>query len=216
MKIVKIIIFLLISNPSLANNLTNDKFERKKLGFSISKPSDWQFVSEKEHLEKLKSIKIANEDLREQLIKLSPAPLVAMVKHKEPFSNLNPSFKINVKPIGKFANSIARITKTREILAKEILEEIIPNFKQILNNFKVRQKPVSLKISGLDAAYARFDYSLPVIDKKILRVASQIWIIPQKNYYYLIGSITRQDEETGSRDEIKKIIDSIKISTKSN
>ena len=42
-------------------------------------------------------------------------------------------------------------------------------------------------------------------------VASEMWIVPRGDYFFIIAGATRQDEKSGPRSEIATIINSIKI-----
>jgi hypothetical protein len=57
----------------------------------------------------------------------------------------------------------------------------------------------------------RINYSLQIPDGRSFPTTSEMWIVPKGNYFYMIGAGTRQDEKTGSRREIRQILDSVKI-----
>lgn len=199
MKFIKIFIFLLLSSNALAGN--SDDFENKMFGFKMSKPSDWHFLTAKEHYEGLKRINLEDKKFQEILAKKSSAPMVVITKHQEPFDDLNPSFKVSVKPIGRLINSNALKT----------IEAMTPIFEKMFTNFKIQQKPTKIKIFGLEASYTRFNYSVSIPDGRTFPATSEIWIIPKENYFFMIGVGFRQDEKTGSYDEIKSILDTIVI-----
>ena len=41
------------------------------------------------------------------MLKYATAPLVAMMKYPEPFDDVNPSFKANIKPLGQLKGKTA-------------------------------------------------------------------------------------------------------------
>jgi len=68
--------------------------------FEVSKPASWQFVTAEQNLENLRNTKLNDEEFHRLMLRYSNAPLVAMMKHPEPFGDLNPSFKVQIKPFG--------------------------------------------------------------------------------------------------------------------
>ena len=133
--------------------------------------------------------------------KYATAPLVAMMKYPEPYDDLNPSFKINIKPLGRL----------KGIDGKAIVALILPQFQKLLQDYELVQEPVEKEISGLKAGYARLNYTLEIPDGRIFPTTSELWIIPRGDYYFIIGAGTRQDEKTGTRSEIAEILKSLKI-----
>ncbi len=57
----------------------------------------------------------------------------------------------------------------------------------------------------------RIDYSLTIPDGRFFPTASELWIVPRGDYFFMIGAGTRQDEKTGSRKEILKILNSVEL-----
>jgi len=45
----------------------------------------------------------------------------------------------------------------------------------------------------------------------VFPTASELWIVPRGDYFFLIGAGTRQDEKTGGRDEIRSILGTVRI-----
>jgi len=200
MKIIRIIALILFSFSSSAFADSSNDFENKTIGLKLSKPSDWQFMTAKEYFENLKRVEMDDKKFQELIVKYASAPVVLIAKYPEPLDDLNPSFKINIKPIGQLQNSSA----------KETLEMMIPSIKNIFKDSKIDQEPINTEVAGLKGAYARFKYSAP-LDGKTIPAIAEIWIIPNGDYFFMIGSSFRQDEKNGSHAEIKEILDSIVI-----
>ncbi len=197
MKIIKIIFALLIAIQVSASNL--NKFENPTAEFSIVKPNDWQFITAEQNIENLKRTEFNDKEFHQAMLKYSTAPLVAMVKYPETFDDLNPSIKVNIKPLGQLKGAGP----------KKIMGLILPQLKKMFQDFKLVQVPKDLKISGHNAAYMRIDYSMNTPDGRSFPTTSEMWIVPRGDYFFMIGSGTRQDEQTGSRAEIGKILSSI-------
>lgn len=198
MKIVQVIM-LLLSFSVCADN--NNKFESVTVGFKVLKPNGWQFVTADENLENINRIRLNNEEFHKLMLKHSTAPLVAMMKYPEPFDDLNPSFKVTTKPLGQF----------KGLDPKKILAILIPQFEKIFQNLDLVQPPKDTKVAGLDAAYMRIHYSLAIPDGRVFPTSSELWVVPRGSYFFLLGAGTRQDEKTGSRAEINKILNTVEI-----
>ena len=121
MKLLKILALMLITGFAYADP---NVFEDTTIGFKVTKPSEWRFVTSKEHIDNLKRIELEDEDIKQKLIKYSRVPLVAMAKYPDSFNDLNPSFKVTIRPIGKLRNATA----------KQILEVLETQFKTIYQN----------------------------------------------------------------------------------
>jgi hypothetical protein len=65
-------------------------------------------------------------------------------------------------------------------------------------------------VSGMKAAYARIDYTLRAGGEEF-PTASELWIVPRGDFFFILGAGTRQDEKSGSRQEIDAIVKSIRL-----
>ena len=140
-----------------------------------------------------------DKDFHKAMIKYSTVPLVVIMKYPEPFDDINPSFKVNIKPLGRLKGTDP----------KKILKLLLPQFSKIFEDFELIQAPVDTKVSGDAAAYMRINYSMKTQDGRVFPTTSEMWIVPRGDYFFMIGSGTRQDEKTGSRSEIERIVSSI-------
>ncbi|MEJ1355967.1 MAG: hypothetical protein RPU91_13920 [Candidatus Sedimenticola sp. (ex Thyasira tokunagai)] len=197
MKLIFIIILLTITLSVSADS--SNKFVSVSTEFELTKPTEWHFVTAEEHLNNLKKVEMTDDEFKQLMLKYSTAPLVAMIKYEEPFNDLNPSFKVNIKPLGQLKGADP----------KQILGLFLPQFERLFKDFSLEQQPIDMTISGLNAGYMRINYSLAIPDGRTFPTTSELWIVPRGNYFFMIGAGTRQDEKTGSRDEIKEILSSI-------
>jgi hypothetical protein len=55
------------------------------------------------------------------------------------------------------------------------------------------------------------NYTMEIPDGRSFQTTSELWIVPRGDYFFMIGAGTRQDEKTGSREEIQDILASLKI-----
>lgn len=197
MKVLQLLVLTLFSSIALAG--TPNKFESLTVGLEVTKPSEWQFITAEENLENIKKIKLNDAEFHQQMLKYSTAPLVAIMKYPEPFDDLNPSFKVNIKPLGQL----------KGVDPKQILTLIIPQFQKVFQDFSLVQPPTDTKVSGINAAYMSINYSLAIPDGRIFPTTSEMWVVPRGDFFFIIGAGTRQDEKTGSRKDIQEILNSV-------
>ena len=190
---------ILAANVAIAND--DNVFSNPTSGLSLTKPTDWVYVTAVQHYENIKSMKLNDEEFHAAMQKYSTAPLVAMMKHEEPFEDVNPSFKINIKPYGALkGNSPA-----------DLLNMMLPQFENIFKDFVLVQPPTDAEVSGIASSYARVEYTMEIPDGRSFPTTSELWIVPHGDYFFMIGAGTRQDEKTGSRKEIQTILETVKI-----
>ncbi len=197
MKLIKLLFVLLVAVQ--ANAANSNKFESITAEFSVLKPNDWQFITAEQNIENIKRTELNDKEFHKAMVKYSTAPLVAMMKYPEPFDDINPSFKVNIKPLGQLKGADP----------KKILGLILPQFEKIFQDFKLVQVPKDIKVSGHNAAYMKINYSMKIPDGRVFPTTSEMWIIPRGDYFFMIGSGTRQDEKTGTRAEIANILSSV-------
>ena len=133
--------------------------------------------------------------------KYTAAPLVAMTKFQEPYADVNPSFKVNIKPYGQL--------KGRQ--PRELIEILLPQFKKAFKEFEITQPPTEVEISGIQSAYARMNYIMETAGGDSFPITSELWIVPRGDYFFMLGAGTRQDEKTGTRKEIEAVLRTVVI-----
>ena len=180
---------------------SENTFRSVSVGFEITKPESWQFLTAEQNLENLKRTKLSDEEFHRLMLKYATAPLVAMMKYPEPFNDLNPSLKVNVKPFGQL----------KGIDPKQILTMVSGQFGNIFKDYQVVEGPKDTEVSGIKSGYLRFNYSLQIPDGRTFPTTSELWIVPRGDYFFMIGAGTRQDEKTGTRKEIQEILKTVKI-----
>ncbi len=199
-KLFILVILITLTTPSFANDV--DEFNSVTAGFKLTKPSDWHFVTAEQHMDSLRNVRIGDETTQKLLTKYATMPLVVAMKYQEPYEDINPSIKVNIKPLGQLKGANP----------KQIIGVMVPFLQKTLTNFRLLQKPIDTTVSGLPAAYLKASYSLSVADGRSFPTTSEMWIIPKGDFFFLIGSGTRTDEKTGTRQEVRNIINNIVIS----
>lgn len=177
-----------------------DRYEHPALGFVLTKPADWHFLSTQQHRENLGRVEFSSEAFKRQVVEQSSAPLVVAMRHREPFSGLNPSLRVTVKPFGA-------ATK-RDPLA--ILGVILPGVARQLGGIEVIQPPAATTVAGLPAAHAVVHYTLRTTDGGEFATTSELWIVPNGDFYYVIGAGYAQDDEA-IRTQVRDVVGTLAI-----
>ncbi len=188
-----------VSLQLFAKSTKNIEF--KTFGISIEKPVAWFDISAENYAEHLKNIKTEDKEFSELIKKHASIPFFAITKFQEPHEDLNPSLKINIKPAGNLD-----LTKPDQILMS-----IISNLESKFTNFKIIEEPKISSINGKTCGFTRFNYTLKINDELSFETSSALWILPYNNQFFLIGAGFRTDEKNGKFEEIKKIVNSIKL-----
>ena len=178
-----------------------DVFQSPTAGFQLTKPTEWTYVSATQNLENIKAVKLSDEEFHAAMQKYATAPLVAIMKYPEPYDDLNPSFKVSIKPYGELKGKAP----------EELINLFIPQLQKIFKDFVLVQAPTEAVVSGMKSAYARMNYTLEIPDGRTFPTTSELWIVPRGDYYFTIATGTRQDEKTGTREEIRAILETVKI-----
>ena len=176
-------------------------FRNPTAGFQISKPDKWQYASAEFDQENLKKTKLNDQEMQEAMQKYANVPMVSMVKYPEPFDDVNPTFKVNIKPLGPL----------KDKPATEILGLLLPQLEKVFKDYELAQPPTEVEVSGLKGAYVRINYSLVTADDREFPTTSELWIVPRGAYFFMMGAGTRADEKTGTRKEIQDILATVKI-----
>ena len=124
-----------------------------------------------------------------------------MIRFKEPYDDLNPCINVNIKPLKNFSPDDP----------VKILEFISTPLSKLFQDFKFVTKPKEIDLAGMKAAYTCIDYTLTIPDGRTFPTRSELWIVPRGKMFFMIGAGTRQDEATGTRNEVHAIIAKIKI-----
>lgn len=189
---------LLFSSNALANDTI---FVSPSHGLEFYKPLKWHWLSAEENKKNLEGAKFGDKKA-DSLIKKNPsAPLVAITKYKEPYDDLNPSIKVDLKPLGNFQGKNP----------SEIINAFLPFLKKAFPDMKNEIGPMDTTFNGIKAGYFRGLYTMNVPKIGDFQANTEMWVVPKGSYFFLIGSGTRKDEKSGSRKEVHAILKRMKI-----
>jgi hypothetical protein len=177
------------------------EFKNPTVGFYATKPAGWHFVTAQQNVENLKRAELNDEKFKAAMLKYATAPLFVIMKYPEPFNDVNPSFRVSVRPAGSLKGADP----------KKLVNFSLGQFKRLYKDYRITQPASDAVVSGLKGAYARIDYTLEATGVGSFPTTSELWIIPRGDYLFIMGAGTRQDEKTGSRAEIRAILDTVRI-----
>jgi hypothetical protein len=177
-----------------------ETYSNPTLGFNIRKPNNWHYVTAEQNQNNLKRSDFKDPKFKELVLKYARAPFFAITKHKEPYQDLNPSVRINVREAGNM----------KGVPPEKLAEATASTFSRTFKDYSVAEGPIATKVSGHPAGYIRVNYTHEAGGAS-WRTTSELWIVPRGELLFIIGSGTRQDEKSGSRKEVRGIVDSIKI-----
>ena len=174
-------------------------FTTQTLGFSITKPAHWRFIAQDQGAENLG--RPGSSDPKVQKGSESPPPMVVLTKYPEPYDQVNPSVKVNVRPLGNFdgANPSA------------LLEMILPTLQKSLRNLKVLEKPAPVRFAGLNAAHLKVTYTLAPKAGRSFPAISELWVVPRGKVFFFIGTAHSANATRADREELQQILRSVKI-----
>jgi hypothetical protein len=186
--------------PKPAAAAAGERIALPTLGLSVVRPASWSTITADENVRNIRSVEMDDRQLQELAARYGATPIVAFAKYKEPYADLNPSFKVNVRPIGGFAGHAP----------EEILLAALPSMRRMFGDMNIDYAPTQTTLSGKPAAYTRLSYTMRAGGKEFPTV-SEIWVVPNGPIFFMIGTGTRADEKTGSRADVRAIVDSIRI-----
>ena len=137
------------------------------------KPDSWQFLTSEQNRENLKLTKLNNEEFHQLMLKYATTPLVVIAKYPEPFVDLNPNFKVNVKSFGQLKGADP----------KQILAMVTAPLRNIFKDYEVVHEPTDTKVSGIRSGYMRVDYSTQIPDGRTFPTSSEMWIVQRGDYF---------------------------------
>jgi hypothetical protein len=194
-------LLLILIFPALSYAGDSDTFRNPCAGISITKPADWLYMGIDQNYQNLKNSKMKDEELKKLSLRMADVPMIVIMKYPEPYKDLNPTFKIDAKPAGQYKGTNP----------KKILSAMTASMGDFFDGFKIIKGPVDAKIDGMSGAYIRFNTIMKTENGQSYPSCSEIWVIPRGDHVFMFSANTRQDEKNCKRDEIRKIIDSIKI-----
>ncbi len=196
-----LLLFLFVGGFFCKSEDSDSIYYNETFGFKVFKPDGWHVETSKEYVETLRKIDLNDPKLKDIVQKNANVPVVSYTKYREPYQDLNPGFKVNVYPLGKFDPK----------QPVKILDVLLPNLQRVLKDYRLVIPPRETTVSGLKASYMQVFYTLVTSDGSRYPSCTEIWVVPNKNYFLALGAVTRQDERNCARKDVGRIVETMVI-----
>lgn len=195
----KIVVALMLLQAFVG--FSQEKFEIKKIGFSMDFPKDWFSFSDKEMMDNLDKYDF-DEKQMDNFIK----------SHQESvnfatFTKFDPKKVSGIIPTIKILMRSNPTKNSTEFL--EYVNRMNEGAKAQLDQFAVAQKPVLVKIAGNDAVKTGYTFTLN-IKKEYIKIRCGTFYIPRGSYFLTLNFIEAIDKEDNSA-IFESLFDSIKL-----
>ncbi len=162
-------------------------YRNSGVGFTITKPASWYFEMQAE----------------QALIRYyeTQTKLVMIAKNQEPYPDLNASLTVFYIPQ----------SETPVTVPKTLVQVAISKMVDRFENAVVREGPTEVTIQGHQGAYARISFDSLAVAGRRTPASHEIWTIAAGDLFFIIEAVSRQDEKTGSRQELHQIIETIQV-----
>lgn len=194
---VAILLFACLSGAALADS---NRFESPTAGLAFSKPDSWRFASMQAALENREKIRLDDAELERQLKTQANPPLAVVIKHNEPFPDVNPSFQVGMRPLGTLEGRSA----------KELVEIVLAGMAKMYADFKVVQAATDTTVGGLPAARASIHYTLKTTEGGAYPTWSDIAVVPRGKFMFFFGMGRKQGDEDATA-ELTGMLNSVEI-----
>lgn len=191
------LLFLLLVSSANADEI----FKNPTVGFSVMIPSAWHYLTTQDIQKGKKNVRLNDRELQEAIQKYATAPLVAISKYKEPYDDLNTSFKVIFRPLGQLKGASAT----------EIMKLVVPSIQKLVNDFEYIDTIQPTIISGLQAASMSANYNVSNQENRVFNIYSKMYLVPRGDYMFMISGSSKADSSDNSLSELNSIFKSIKI-----
>lgn len=180
--------------------ICQEKFEIKKIGFSMNSPKGWNVMKDEETLKNLEQYDLKDEQL-DALLKTNTKPLVTYAKYDpNKVAGIIPTIK--VRTIEVRSDSIDSFIKEIYVLTEEAFE--------IFEDFRYTQRPIVIDVSEKKAVKFDVQFTMKKNGKEY-EIVSHSYYILLKGYFISINFIEQVGKEDNSK-LFEKIFQSVQIS----
>jgi hypothetical protein len=177
-----------------------ERFTNQTAGISLVPPPGWQVVSMQDVIENRGKVRLPDSQLQAG-IQRATAPLFVFAKYSEPFTGINPTVQIVLRPkpasLGNSPTGILQATIST-------LKRAFPDYRQV--------EPVrSATVGGKAAAYMKAAYSLPTASGRTYPVMARTWMVPRGGFMFLIGMSGATEGPDVADAEFSRVLDTIVI-----
>lgn len=199
-KFIAVTLLLCAMGTSVAAEPTHNRYENFALGLRLTKPDGWRFITAEENTENLERIEFASEEFKQKLLAYEK-PLVMMVQNPEDHVGINPSFNVAIAPFAGLPDPSAEgvLQQAALALSKQFTDAEISPLTEVV-------------IAGRSARRMTMDYVMHTSDGGVFDVASVVWIVPDGDYFLVIGAAYSQGDQA-TWEQIEQVLNSIEWNT---
>ena len=153
-----------------------ERYSNPTAGISLTPPAGWSVVSMQEVMQNRSKVRLPDSQLQAGLQRAT-APLFAFAKYPEPYTGLNPTVQIVLRPSPATAGAAPTAILSA---ATQTLQQLYPDFRFV--------DPIqNAVVSRMPAAYMKATYTLRTQQGNAHRILSRMWLVPRGAYMFLIG-----------------------------
>jgi hypothetical protein len=177
----------------------SNHFYSPTAGFSITKPANWQFASLEQVAANRAVASLKDKGVETQIRQNTNAPLVAILKHPEPYDDLNPSVQAMVRPLGQLEGKSSL----------ELMHLVIPTLQNAMADFTFEVPIQETTIGGMPAAFMKAKYIASNQEGRKFKTYSRLWVIPHGSFLFMISMSGPQQGPDVSEEEFDAMLHSI-------
>jgi hypothetical protein len=174
------------------------RFSDSTAGISLAPPPGWHSATVEQVQANRERTRLADPEIQQLLVTRSALPLVAFMKHQEPYSGINPSIQVTLR-------------RGLPGTATELLSAAIEQMRRATFNFRILKPAHSVQVAGWPAAHLRATYSLKNDAGESFDVVSRLWLIPRGKFMFLIGMSGAPVGEDTCEEDFAAVLSSIDI-----
>jgi hypothetical protein len=183
-----------------AASADSNRFESPTAGIAFLKPESWLFASMQSTLENREKVRLDDEELDRQMKAQANPPLAVVLKHPEPYPDVNATFQVGLRPLGTLEGKSA----------KELVEVVLPAMAKMYADFKIVEPVAETEVGGLPAARASIHYTLKTTDGGAYPTWSDLVVVPRGKFMFFIGMGRKQGDRAATAD-LEQMLKSIEI-----
>lgn len=181
----------------------SDTFNDTGLGFSITKPADWHFISDETLKADRNTIRLSDAELEQLAKRNTNIPLVVFTRYPEPHPTLNPSASVTLATL-----------PMEKIPLKYALSLSTEMTKQAYPDLTVVEPVRDQKVGGIQGAYTKVKYTVGFADGQNFPTMVRMWIVPRGKIMFVISMTSPPEDPDLSEDTFQEILGSVKIETR--
>jgi hypothetical protein len=198
MKVLRLLPLILVVGTIVMAD--SGRFVHRETGFSVQKPEDWHYLSEKDQKTGLEKMDVVDQDIKRHMLKNFKPNLVTIARYPEPHDGPNPSFAVEVTYPGNPSTD-----------PKDMLTMISGSLSKFFRDVQVLEEPRNTEVDGKPAAWMKISYTLSLEGEKTYRVLSEVWYIIQGKRAFVMATAWRTQDGPEVASELKEMVESVSI-----